>query len=69
VLIHVVESPTARLHGKESADFETKADKERLESYVQQLNEKGYNATAHLGFRDRAKKSSASFMKQKPTCW
>jgi manganese transport protein len=55
VLIHVVESPTARLHGKESADFETKADKERLESYVQQLNEKGYNATAHLGFRDRAK--------------
>lgn len=55
VLIHVVESASARLLGKESDDFETLTDKERLESYVQQLKEKGYSATAHLGFRDRAK--------------
>jgi manganese transport protein len=55
VLIHVVESASARLLGKESDDFETLTDKERLESYVQQLKDRGYSATAHLGFRDRAR--------------
>jgi manganese transport protein len=55
VLIHVVESASARLLGKESDDFETFTDKERLQSYVQQLKDRGYSATAHLGFRDRAK--------------
>jgi manganese transport protein len=55
VLIHVVESASARLLGQESDDFETFTDKERLQSYVQQLKDRGYSATAHLGFRDRAK--------------
>lgn len=55
VLIHVVESASARLLGQESDDFETFTDKERLQRYVQQLKDQGYNATAHLGFRDRAK--------------
>lgn len=55
VLIHVVESPTARMHGKDSADYETSKDEERLASYVRQLKEMGFNATGKLGFRQRSK--------------
>ncbi|WP_246228687.1 Nramp family divalent metal transporter [Paraflavitalea devenefica] len=55
VLIHIVESPTARLLGQESDDFETRADEERLQFYIRQLSERGFTTTGHLGFRDRAK--------------
>jgi len=55
VLIHIVESASARMLGDKSADFETQTDMERLQSYVRQLNESGFNAIACLGFRDRAK--------------
>jgi manganese transport protein len=54
LLIHVVESASARLLGNESDDFETRNDEARLESYVQQLRDKGLTATSHLGFRNRA---------------
>jgi manganese transport protein len=54
LLIHVVESASARLLGKESDDYETRNDEDRLESYVQQLREKGLTATSQLGFRNRA---------------
>lgn len=55
VLIHVVESASARLLGQESDDFETRADEERLQFYIRQLTERGFVTTGHLGFRDRAK--------------
>ncbi len=55
ILIHVVESASARLLGKESDDFETHKDEERLQLYVQQLAARGLQAVALLGFRDRAK--------------
>lgn len=54
LLIHVVESPTARLLGNESDDFETRNDEARLQLYVTQLQEQGLTATSHLGFRSRA---------------
>ena len=54
LLIHVVESASARLLGRESDDFETRNDEERLQLYVQQLHEQGLTATSHLGFRNRA---------------
>ncbi|THU40084.1 iron/manganese transporter [Niastella caeni] len=54
LLIHVVESASARLLGKESDDYETRYDEERLQMYVQQLHEQGLVATYHLGFRNRA---------------
>ncbi|OQP63276.1 iron/manganese transporter [Niastella vici] len=54
LLIHVVESASARLLGQESDDFETRNDEARLQSYVQQLHDQGLIATSHLGFRDRA---------------
>lgn len=54
LLIHVVESASARLLGRESDDFETRNDEARLESYVQQLREKGLTATGQLGFTNRS---------------
>ncbi len=55
LLIHVVESASAKLHGEDSDDFETKKDKAQLESYAAQLIEKGFKANAELGFRNRVK--------------
>ncbi|MEO7962204.1 MAG: Nramp family divalent metal transporter [Ginsengibacter sp.] len=55
VLIHVVESATARLLGKETDDYETKKDMERLSFFVDQLKERGYEAEPKLGFKNRAK--------------
>jgi manganese transport protein len=55
VLIHIVESASARLLGKESDDFETRSDSDRMNAYVQQLKERGIKASGHIGFRDRAR--------------
>ena len=55
ILIHVVESPTAIMLGKETADYETQKDKEKLDLFVTQLKEKGFEAEAILGFRHSAK--------------
>jgi manganese transport protein len=55
LLIHVVESPSAHMLGLESDDFETRTDEQRLHFYVQQLQERGFKASGHLGFRNRSK--------------
>ncbi len=55
ILIHIVESAASRLMETETDDLETRKDKEQLANYVQQLKDKGINATAFLGFNDRAK--------------
>ncbi len=55
ILIHIVESATAKLHGNLTADYETQHDKERLDFYVSQLIEKGYKARGILGFKESAK--------------
>lgn len=55
VLIHVVESAASRLMEKETDDLETRKDQERLDAYVQQLQEKDIIAIGLLGFNDRAK--------------
>lgn len=55
ILIHVVESTSARLLGKESDDYETTKDQERMQFYIQQLNQRGFSATGKLGFRNRTK--------------
>ncbi len=54
-LIHVVESASAKLLGKETDDYETKKDKERLDYYVAQLQVQNYIAEGFLGYRNRAK--------------
>ncbi len=55
ILLHIVESASAKLWGSQSDDYETRKDHAQLDSYVNQLKEKGFNATSLLGFRNRAK--------------
>jgi manganese transport protein len=53
LLIHIVESVSARYSNFSSDDAETRKDKERLESYVSQLVQKGYHAKAMMGYTHR----------------
>lgn len=55
LLLHIVESASANLLGKETADFETMKDAEQMDFYVNQLAEKGFDAEGKLGFRNRVK--------------
>ena len=54
-LVHIVESALASLLGKETDDYETQKDDERLQFYVNQLKDRGYYAEGKLGFRNRTK--------------
>jgi manganese transport protein len=53
LLIHIVESASARFLGKDSDDYETRKDDDRLQQYIQQLHENGCKATGKLGFNNR----------------
>jgi manganese transport protein len=55
VLIHIVESASAKILGTESDDFETRKDQEKLDEYVAYLKHKGLMAESALGFRNRQK--------------
>jgi manganese transport protein len=55
LLIHVVESASARMLGKESDDYETRKDQERLDQYCRLLTEKGFQCHSQLGFRHRSR--------------
>ncbi|MFN8244592.1 MAG: Nramp family divalent metal transporter [Ferruginibacter sp.] len=55
LLIHVVESASAGLHGRESDDYETREDKERMQLYVSFLQERGFRCEGYIGYRNRAK--------------
>ena len=55
LLIHVVESPATRIIGHETDDLETRKDKERMDGYVSELKEKGFDNQGILGFDGRVK--------------
>jgi manganese transport protein len=55
VLIHVVESVSATVLGKDSDDLETRKDKEKVNDYVVQLNARGFEAEGKLGFKSRSR--------------
>ena len=55
ILIHIVESASAILLGDQTADYETQKDKERLDFYVDELRQKGYQSKGILGFRHSAR--------------
>ncbi len=55
ILLHVVESVSARYLGDASDDDETRKDKQRLENYVLQLTKMGYNVVFELGYKNRVK--------------
>jgi manganese transport protein len=55
ILLHVVESASARYLGEASDDDETRKDRQRLENYAAQLQEMGYKVDAFIGYRSRVK--------------
>lgn len=55
VLMHIVESASAKMIGAEVKDFETVEDQKRMDQYVALFAEKGYLANGMLGFYNRAK--------------
>jgi len=55
VLIHVVESASAKVLGEHSDDFETRKDQEKLDSYAEQLAQHELKTITCLGFRNRTK--------------
>ncbi len=55
LLVHIVESPSAKLFGHDSDDYESRKDKERLETYVMELQARGFTAEGFLGYKERVK--------------
>lgn len=55
ILIHVVESVSARLWGSQSFDYETRKDKKQLDQYVEQLRERGFKSVPLLGYKNPSK--------------
>jgi manganese transport protein len=55
ILIHVVETASAHVSGKEAMDLETKQDAEQLNAYMKQMQEQGYVAEADLEFGNPVK--------------
>ena len=53
ILIHIVESPSAKYFGEASDDYETRKDMERLEALSSQLIHAGYKVEFVLGYRNR----------------
>lgn len=54
VLIHVVESASARMMGHEAHDYETRQDRLHLDEYVAHFKERGNDVVGVLGYKDRA---------------
>jgi manganese transport protein len=55
ILIHVVESASARMLGRQSDDLETRTDQERLNSYQFSLEKNHCKAVTRLGYIHRTK--------------
>lgn len=55
VLIHVVESVSARMMGDEAHDYEARKDQDHLDAYVALLRDKGFEANGVLGYRYRTR--------------
>ncbi|OIR12821.1 divalent metal cation transporter MntH [mine drainage metagenome] len=53
ILLHIVESVSAKFLGEESDDDETRKDKQRLENFAEQLQALGYKVETHIGYRNR----------------
>jgi len=55
ILIHIVESASARMLGKQSDDLETRNDQERLDKYEETLKADQYHAITRLGYINRSR--------------
>lgn len=55
LLIHIVESASAKVQGAEAEDYETIKDRERLQEYAALFADRSFETVTELGFRFRAK--------------
>ena len=55
ILIHIVESASARMLGKQSDDLETRNDQERLDKYQETLEAGEFKAITRLGYINRSR--------------
>jgi manganese transport protein len=55
VLMHIVETASAKYFGASADDYETRNDEDQLKIYAQQLNDAGYNCSIALGYQFRVK--------------
>lgn len=55
VLLHIVETVSARYSGDAAGDYESEKDLERLEKYAAQLRSMGYKTSIALGYNNRTK--------------
>ena len=55
VLIHVVESASAKVLERDTDDLETRKDQEHIDFYAQRIIQMGYQANGVLGFNHRAR--------------
>ena len=53
VLLHIVESASARYFGDASDDYETRKDQERLDDFALQLQNAGFRVKVVLGYKNR----------------
>lgn len=53
ILLHIVESASARYFGDSSDDYETRKDQERLDDFALQLANAGYQVRVVLGYKNR----------------
>lgn len=54
LLIHIVESASATMLGKNSDDLETRNDQDRIDDYISQLMARGMKVDGMLGYKFRA---------------
>jgi len=54
VLMHIVESASAKIIGDDTDDLETRKDEKNLRKYAEFLEGKGYKTEIHLGYRNRS---------------
>lgn len=55
LFIHIVESGSANILGKESDDYETRKDQEQLSFYTDTLYKEGFHVKGILGYKHRSK--------------
>jgi len=55
ILIHVVESVSAKISGIESNDYETQKDRERMDAYIKELSAKNIKVEGKIGYKNRKK--------------
>jgi manganese transport protein len=53
ILLHILESVSARLYGDSTADYERETDEAQLEAYASALRERGCQVVTRLGYRYR----------------